>query len=59
MVDATEKGGFSRFINHSCMPNCRMEKWQVGKKYRLGLVAMRDIVVDEELTYDYACDDTG
>lgn len=28
-IDATEKGGKARFINHSCDPNCVAEKWKV------------------------------
>lgn len=35
------------YINHSCEPNC-------GMQGRFALVAMRDIFVGEELTYDYA-----
>lgn len=30
MIDATRKGSEARFINHSCDPNCEMQKWQVG-----------------------------
>lgn len=28
-IDATFKGNFSRFLNHSCDPNCFLEKWLV------------------------------
>ncbi len=38
------------FINHSCEPNCMLNGNVV-------LVAMRDIAVGEELTYDYATSD--
>ena len=27
MIDASEKGGLARFINHSCNPNCQTQKW--------------------------------
>lgn len=28
-IDATSKGNASRFMNHSCDPNCNLEKWLV------------------------------
>ena len=30
MIDATRKGAISRFINHSCEPNCETQKWTVS-----------------------------
>lgn len=53
VVDAHEKGNFSRFINHSCSPNCHIEKWLVDGLPRLIVVASSDIKPHEELTYDY------
>lgn len=29
VIDATFKGNGSRFLNHSCAPNCKLEKWWV------------------------------
>lgn len=30
IIDATFKGNSSRFLNHSCQPNCKLEKWLVS-----------------------------
>lgn len=56
IIDAT-RGSIARFVNHSCEPNCRMEKWTVGGKPRMALFAgERGIMTGEELTYDYNFD---
>jgi histone-lysine N-methyltransferase ASH1L len=48
------RGSVCRFFNHSCSPNCIIEKWTVGGKTRLGLFAREDgIRTSEELTFDY------
>ncbi|KAL5213291.1 hypothetical protein ABZP36_024138 [Zizania latifolia] len=52
-IDATFKGNTSRFLNHSCDPNCKLEKWQVDGETRVGVFASRAIKVGEPLTYDY------
>ncbi|XP_027066288.2 histone-lysine N-methyltransferase ASHR3-like [Coffea arabica] len=52
-IDATFKGNSSRFLNHSCNPNCKLEKWQVEGETRVGVFASRTIEVGEPLTYDY------
>ena len=43
----------ARFINHSCNPNCDIEKWNVLGEWRIGIFANRDIPAGEELSYDY------
>ncbi|KAF4626980.1 hypothetical protein G7Y89_g11177 [Cudoniella acicularis] len=53
VVDATKKGGIARFINHSCMPNCTAKIITVEKSKRIVIYALRDIAMNEELTYDY------
>uniref|UniRef100_A0ACD5YCN0 Uncharacterized protein n=1 Tax=Avena sativa TaxID=4498 RepID=A0ACD5YCN0_AVESA len=52
-IDATFKGNTSRFLNHSCDPNCKLEKWQVEGETRVGVFASCSIQVGEPLTYDY------
>ena len=46
-------GNECRFVNHSCEPNCEMQKWNVKGEFRMALFALRDIQHNEELTYDY------
>uniref|UniRef100_A0A5B6YSA9 Putative histone-lysine N-methyltransferase ASHH1-like isoform X2 n=1 Tax=Davidia involucrata TaxID=16924 RepID=A0A5B6YSA9_DAVIN len=52
-IDATKKGSFARFINHSCQPNCETRKWTVLGEIRVGIFAKQDISVGTELAYDY------
>ncbi len=42
-----------RFVNHSCEPNCEMQKWTVNGLYRMALFSLSDVKPGEELTYDY------
>ncbi|CAG9537595.1 unnamed protein product [Cercopithifilaria johnstoni] len=56
VVDAYRKGNIARFINHSCAPNCEMQRWSVNGYYRIGLFSLRRIHEGEELTYDYNWD---
>nr|DAD39798.1 TPA_asm: hypothetical protein HUJ06_014121 [Nelumbo nucifera] len=53
VIDACAKGNLGRFINHSCDPNCRTEKWMVNGEVCIGLFALRDIKKGEEITFDY------
>eukprot|EP01029_Cantina_marsupialis_P003997 TRINITY_DN13_c10_g1_i1.p1 TRINITY_DN13_c10_g1~~TRINITY_DN13_c10_g1_i1.p1 ORF type:complete len:949 (-),score=249.90 TRINITY_DN13_c10_g1_i1:284-3130(-) len=52
-LDALNVGNQTRFINHSCTPNCVAEKWFVDGYPRILIVALRDIKKDEEITFDY------
>jgi SET domain-containing protein len=52
-VDAQKKGNWARFMNHSCNPNCILQKWVVGNRFRMGIFAKRDIEPGQELTFDY------
>lgn len=49
VIDAKYNGNSARWINHSCEPN--LEAGQEGN--RIFLKALRDIIVGEELSYDY------
>ncbi|KAL8269558.1 hypothetical protein Esti_006524 [Eimeria stiedai] len=57
IVDATSCGAATRFINHSCVPNCCTvdildEDDEAGGSH-VGLLALRDIDAGEELSYNY------
>ena len=43
IIDAGPKGNLSRFMNHSCDPNCETQKWMVNGDVRVGLFALHDI----------------
>lgn len=58
-VDATKKGNLGRFCNHSCNPNCYVDKWVVGDKLRMGIFAERKIRAGEELVFNYNVDRYG
>jgi SET domain-containing protein len=49
VIDATHGGNESRFINHSCDPNCEA----IIEKRRVYIEAARTIRKGEELAYDY------
>ncbi|KAI6778826.1 Histone-lysine N-methyltransferase [Emericellopsis cladophorae] len=58
-VDATKKGNLGRFCNHSCNPNCYVDKWVVGDKLRMGIFALKRIQAGEELVFNYNVDRYG
>jgi [histone H3]-lysine36 N-trimethyltransferase len=58
-VDATKKGNLGRFCNHSCRPNCYVDKWVVKDKLRMGIFAIRKIQAGEELVFNYNVDRYG
>jgi uncharacterized protein len=50
VIDAAVGGNDSRFINHSCDPNCQA----IETRSRIFIEALRSIGEGEELVYDYA-----
>ncbi|KAM8974282.1 histone-lysine N-methyltransferase NSD3 isoform 2-T2 [Pelodytes ibericus] len=59
IIDAGPKGNYSRFMNHSCNPNCETQKWTVNGDVRVGLFALCDIPQGTELTFNYNLDCLG
>ncbi|KAG2221316.1 hypothetical protein INT45_014000 [Circinella minor] len=53
VIDAGLKGSEARFINHSCDPNCHIEKWGLKGELFVGVFSSRYINAGEELFYDY------
>jgi SET domain-containing protein len=51
VIDAAIGGNQSRWINHSCDPNCEAIE---DENDRVFIYALRDIGAGEELSYDYA-----
>ena len=56
VIDPAKKGNLARFINHSCDPNCETQKWNVLGEVCVGIFSKRNIMEDEELTFDYRLD---
>eukprot|EP00937_MAST-01D_sp_MAST-1D-sp2_P003153 g3153.t1 len=56
ILDAETLGAPARFANHSCAPNCLMQRWSVRGEPRVVIVAARDLWAGEELTYNYHSD---
>ena len=48
-IDGRRGGNISRFINHSCQPNCCSQL----DRGRIWIMAIRDIAPGEEITFDY------
>ena len=51
-IDGNVPYNTARFINHSCSPNCESEIIEGG----VWIIALRDILEGEELTYNYGYD---
>lgn len=55
-IDARLEANLSRFINHSCEPNCHLVQMNVNGFARVGVFALKDIAPGEFLSYDYQFD---
>jgi histone-lysine N-methyltransferase SUV39H len=58
VVDAQKFGTITRFMNHSCNPNCKLIPVSTVQGdnnflYDLAFFVLRDIPADTELTFDY------
>lgn len=53
IIDSHRMGNKSRFVNHSCRPNCTMQKWLVNGTPRMALFAHQNIKKNDEITFDY------
>ena len=53
IIDATQRGNISRFINHSCDPNAETQKWTVNGDLRVGFFITKSLRAGEEITFDY------
>jgi SET domain-containing protein len=49
VIDATRWGNSSRFINHSCSPNCEADE----EDGRIFISTLKNVPAGTELTYDY------
>ncbi|MBS4028986.1 MAG: SET domain-containing protein-lysine N-methyltransferase [Ignavibacteriales bacterium] len=51
-IDGWEKGNISKYLNHSCAPNC---SYNISE-HHISIFTERDIFPNEELTIDYDYD---
>lgn len=58
-VDSGDKGNWTRFINHSCAPDCIFRIMRVGDTRIMAVEAIRDIPKGKELSVDYGEDYYG
>lgn len=53
MVDASKRGNWTRFINHSCKAHCEFRLRRVGKIRIMAIQAVRNVPAGVELTVNY------
>ena len=42
-IDGSYMYNTARYINHSCDPNCELQRWQVGNEIRIGIFTIKDM----------------
>ena len=52
VIDATRTGNDARYMGYSKQPSCQCQKWIVDDQPRAFMVALKDLVPGEELTFD-------
>jgi hypothetical protein len=52
-IDATKKGNWARYVNHSCDPNCGLEDATVNGERTVMLVCYKSMSAGMEVTIDY------
>jgi uncharacterized protein len=62
-IDGSDGGNLSRWINHSCAPNCEAMVFVdingIEERDRVFIQSLRPIAAGAELTFDYAIEITG
>lgn len=53
-IDSGRRGNEARFINHSCHPNCDLQKWSVNGETRIGVFAAADIMKVKILFFSFS-----
>lgn len=53
-VDAAKSKCITKYVNHSCTPNCRLVEWQSRSgEIKLSIVSIQKITMMEEITIHY------
>lgn len=53
IIDGNIPNNDAKYVNHSCRPNCKLERWEVNDEERPVLFAKTRIKRGTELTFDY------
>ena len=53
IINARQYGNWTRYMNHSCDPNCAFDAMLIGRKQRAMMMTLRDVAMFEELTVHY------